>query len=60
MSKPKIIIIEIKGGIPEVVRQPKGTKVIIRDFDILDEEDEPRTRRPSAKTRPHKQQIIVK
>jgi hypothetical protein len=33
----KVIIIEIRKGCAEVVKQDKGTRVIIRDFDCQEE-----------------------
>lgn len=33
------IIIEIRGGVANVVKKSKGTELIIKDFDVSDEND---------------------
>lgn len=34
MSKPKKVIIEIRGCIPECVQQPDGVEVVVHDYDL--------------------------
>lgn len=35
--KNKKVIIEIRGGIPDIIRHPKGITIEIRDFDVMEE-----------------------
>ncbi len=36
----KLIIIEIRGGVANVVKKSAGVELIVRDFDVSDENDD--------------------
>ncbi len=37
----KQVIVEVRGGIAEVVRLPKDIEVVIKDYDQMDDDDNP-------------------